>query len=143
MNWGHKILFVYLAFVAGILFIVFKVSGEKDDLVTPDYYAQELKYQQRIDQTKRADALSAELQFVLKENQLQISFPKDFAGKLIKGNVLLYCPSDENRDIRKDFSVTDTSYTLSIPPGYKGAYELHVNWQVDGLDYYSEKKIVF
>jgi hypothetical protein len=59
MNWGYKILFVYLAFVAGILLMVFKSSIQKRDLVTPDYYAKELKYQQRIDAVKKTQALSA------------------------------------------------------------------------------------
>jgi len=39
MNWGYKILFVYIAFVAGILAMVFGSSSQKVDLVTPDYYA--------------------------------------------------------------------------------------------------------
>ena len=49
MNWGYKILFVYIAFIAGILLMVFKSSTQKRDLVTADYYAKELKYQERID----------------------------------------------------------------------------------------------
>ena len=46
MNWGYKILTVYIIFIAGILFLVFKSSNQNQDLVTKDYYEQELKYQQ-------------------------------------------------------------------------------------------------
>ena len=59
MNWGYKILFVYIAFVAGILAMVFGSSSQKVDLVTPDYYAKELKYQDKIDELGRVAALSA------------------------------------------------------------------------------------
>jgi len=41
MNWGLKITLLYVGFVAMILTLVFKASGEKVDLVTKDYYAQE------------------------------------------------------------------------------------------------------
>jgi hypothetical protein len=50
LSWGYKIMFVYIAFVAGMGFLVFKASSQKFDLVTKDYYDQELKYQQVIDQ---------------------------------------------------------------------------------------------
>ena len=59
MNWGYKILLVYAVFIAGILFLVYKASSQKMDLVTPDYYEQELKYQSQINATERANALSA------------------------------------------------------------------------------------
>ena len=49
MNWGYKILLVFAVFVAGILFLVYKSSNQKMDLVTTDYYEKELKYQQKID----------------------------------------------------------------------------------------------
>jgi hypothetical protein len=61
MNWGYKILFVYAIFITGILFMVFKSATQKMDLVTPDYYAKELKYQEKIDESNRVNALSEEL----------------------------------------------------------------------------------
>ena len=56
MNWGYKILLVYLIFILGILFMVFKSSTQKTDLVTTDYYAKELKYQEKIDEMKQVVA---------------------------------------------------------------------------------------
>lgn len=141
MNWGYKILFVYLAFVAATLFLVFKASFQKDDLVTKDYYAQELKYQQKIDQMERTNALSAELQYVFSDGGLVISFPKDFNGKVLAGNIVLYCPSDEKKDIKQDFSIQGNTITVPVPVNYKGAFELHINWQAGGQQYYYEKKI--
>ena len=61
ISWGHKILFAYLAFVAGIMFLVFKASQEDYDLVTANYYEAELKYQDIIDQKENTARLSAPL----------------------------------------------------------------------------------
>ena len=141
MNWGYKILFVYLAFVAGILLMVFKSSVQKRDLVTPDYYAKELKYQQRIDAVKKTQALSAPVKYELINQQMLISFPKEFTGKSITGSILLYCPSDNNKDIEQPFSVSTNAYTMQLPVNKKGLYEVQISWQADGISYYFENKL--
>jgi hypothetical protein len=141
MNWGYKILVVYGIFVAGILFMVFRSSGEKTDLVTTDYYAKELKYQDKIDEMNRVSALSEELRYEIKDNQLMLYFPKDFAGQKITGTAELYCPSDEDKDVKKDFSVQDAAAQMTIKAANKGQHELHISWQVNGVTYYFEKKI--
>ena len=141
MNWGYKILIVYAVFVIGIMFLVFKSSSQKMDLVTTDYYAKELKYQQKIDETNRVNALSAPVTCEIKSNELFILFPKDFSGKKIKGEVILYCPSDEDKDARQNFNILDTSLIVSIPSIKINEYELHLSWQVDGMSYYFERKI--
>ena len=141
MNWGNKILIVYIVFVLGIVFMVFKSSTQKTDLVTTDYYAKELKYQDKIDEMNRVQALSASVGFVIKDNELIIQFPKDFAGKKITGEAVLYCPSDENKDLKINFSVQDEPVKIKIPATNKGLHELHLSWQDGGITYYFEKKI--
>jgi hypothetical protein len=141
MNWGTKILIIYIAFVLGIVFMVFKSSTQNTDLVTTDYYAKELQYQQKIDEVKRTSDLSAQVECSLTDNSLIISFPKDFAGKKLDGEAVLYRPSDEKKDIKKNFSVTDEVLQVTIPAGSKGLYELHLSWKDGGTTYYFEKKI--
>lgn len=141
MNWGTKILIVYIVFVMGIVFMVFKSSTQNTDLVTTDYYAKELKYQEKIDEVKRTNALSAPLEYSVKDNAITILFPKDFAGKQLEGEAVLYCPSDEKKDLKKIFSLKDESLQMQIPAGSVGLYELHVSWQDGGVSYYFEKKI--
>ena len=141
MNWGTKILVVYAVFIGGILFMVFKSSSQKTDLVTTDYYTMELKYQEKIDEMNRVAALSTPVEYIIKENLVTIRFPKDFAGKILIGEAVLYCPSDENKDIKKNFSVQDESLQMTIPPGTNGLFELHLSWRNGAETYYFEKKI--
>lgn len=141
MNWGYKILFVYLAFVAGIVFMVIKSSNQKMDLVTTDYYAKELKYQDKIDEAKRTSSLSKELECTVTNNQLSILFPKDFEGKNISGEVVLYCPSDEGNDITQKFSTQNLMTSVAISAKSSGSYEIQISWIVDGKSYYYQKKI--
>lgn len=141
MNWGYKILFVYGAFVAGILFMVFKSSSQRFDLVTTDYYAKELKYQDKIDEMKRTSALSTPVSCELKDGNLEIVFPKDFSGKQLAGEAVLYCPSDENRDLKKEFNLQDETLRVPVSGMKPGMYELHLSWKEGAVSYYFEKKI--
>ena len=142
MNWGRKILIVYIVFVLGIGFMVYKASTQNTDLVTTDYYAKELKYQEKIDEVKRVSALSAPVEYTIKDNVLTIQFPKEFAGKQLAGEAVLYCPSDEKKDVKKNFTLEDEPLKIEIPAGSKGLYELHLSWKDGATTYYFEKKIV-
>jgi hypothetical protein len=142
MNWGHKILFVYLAFVVGIMLLVFKSSTQKIDLVTPDYYAKELKYQDRIDAEKRTNALSTRVSYQVVNQQMIITFPKEFSSKSINGTVLLYCPSDDKKDVEQTFATSNGSFTMPIPVNNKGSHEVQINWLADGNSYYYKNKLI-
>lgn len=141
MNWGYKILIVYLAFVAGIAVLVIKSSTQKVDLVTEDYYAKELKYQDRIDAVKRTKALSAPVKYEVVNQKIIISFPQEFSAKQINVSVQLYCPSDDRKDIAKDFVTTDGTVSLDVPTVNSGSRELQVTWQADGKSYYYEDRL--
>ena len=111
------------------------------DLVTTDYYAKELKYQQKIDEIDRVNALLAPVTCEIKNNELVIIFPKDFSGKNITGEATLYCPSDEDNDATQKFNIVDAPLIVPIPSIKKNAYELHLTWHSGELNYYFEKKI--
>jgi hypothetical protein len=142
MNWGYKIIVVYVMFVAGMIFLAYKASTQNKDLVTEDYYAKELVYQQKIDQAKRASALAEPVEINIVNHELVISFPKEFAAKKIEGDVAFYCPSDEKKDINQQFALTDGKFTIKLPESTKGLNYVKINWAVDGVTYYLEKKII-
>lgn len=141
MNWGYKILTVYIVFILGIVFMVFKSSTQNTDLVTTDYYAKELIYQDKIDEAARVAALSAPVTCEIKNNELIIVFPRDFKGRQLTGEVVLYCPSDEGKDVKKNFTVQDNAVIVTVPEINKGLHEIHLGWKDGEVTYYLEKKI--
>lgn len=141
LNWGHKILAFYLVFVAGIMLLVFMANNQKVDLVTADYYDEELRYQDRIDESGRAAALSSPVQFSIQQGLLTIAFPKEFQEKKITGEVQLYCPSDEKKDIRQRIEVKGNIVKVTVPEVNKGAHIVKIKWEAGGSSYYFEKNI--
>ena len=141
MNWGKKILFFYLLFVAGIAFLVVKSMSQNEDLVTDDYYKQELKFQDKIDQSERTRQLKDSVKIITSNDNLTIKFPDDFKGHGIKGNIHVYCPNDEKLDKIQNFNIEDDNLNVEVSYPYHGLRTLKIEWEVDALSYYNEQKI--
>ena len=141
MSWGYKIMIVYLVFVAGIVFLVIKASNQKFDLVTPDYYAKELKHQDRIDAIKRTRSLSSTPRHEVVNNTIIITLPVEFKEKELNGEILLYCPSDTNKDIKKNFTTSNGATSIDLPADINGSYDLQVSWNAETKEYYFEQKL--
>lgn len=143
MNWGYKILVVYAIFVIGIMLLVFLSSRQSKDLVTENYYAEELKYQHVIDESSNTASLSSPIEISVKERQVSLSFPEEFSGKNFKGNWLLYYAADIRKDQSGVFQLNGNSAIISVPAGVEGLYTLKLSWNALGKDFYFEKDIRF
>lgn len=130
-------------FVAGILFLVYKTNHEDFDLVTKDYYGEELKYQQVIDQTENSAKLSVPVQVEKIAGQLKIIFPEEMRNKKKIIDFYLYFPADAKKDFRIKFETNEMEFTQPLPAGIAGMYELQLTWQADSLKYFHKQKIFF
>ena len=142
LNWGHKILVVYLIFVGGILFLAIKSSQQKFDLVHQDYYGAELKYQEVINATRHASELGADLGVLVRGSYLHITLPPTFQKSETQGEAHLYCIADEKGDMTKQIKSNNGELVLELLTRMKGNYTLKLTIQNKGVDYYFEKKIM-
>lgn len=143
LSWGHMITAAYVTFAGGIIFLSVKASRQHFDLVTPDYYEQELKYQEVIDQKVSTAALSGPVTIEKSEGTIVIRFPAEFKDQTIKGEVYFYCPSDKKKDVRENFTATSQSYTHAVPAHASGLYDIKLRWEAAGKQYYKEQQIYF
>ncbi len=114
---------------------------QKTDLVRTDYYEEELKYQETIDATENANALTARLKCVVKNDTMYISFPNEMKSAAITSKLWLYCVSDEKKDIKTTAETTNGEIILPLAVTNKGMHDMKVNWTADGKQYYFEEKI--
>lgn len=143
ISWGHKIFFAYTVFAAGILFLAYKASQQKFDLVTENYYDAELKYQNVIDEKSNASLLSEPPKISHTVNTISIQLPKEFANKDVQGEIYLYRPSDQTKDVRKRFSTDQGFYELNLGQDLSGSYEVKFSWEANGKKFYNEQRIFF
>ena len=141
IHWGYKIMIVYLFFVVGMVVLVIKSTMQKFELVQPDYYADELKYQTVIDASQRAKNFQVELNVQKQTGKLNIMLPKEFSNKRVTGKAHLYYAADIQKDIVKKFETNNGTFTIETFSTTKGNYTLKLEVMKEGVSYYYEQKI--
>ncbi|SEW12207.1 FixH family protein [Chitinophaga arvensicola] len=140
MNWGHKIIIVFVVFAAGILTLVTKSMRTKIDMVTPDYYGEELKYQQVIDGKENVNRLSAPVAIAQQSAGVLITLPPELHDKHITGKLTFYRPSDSGRDIALPLQPDPAGQQLINRQLFiKGQYKVKLTWTMNEQPYYQEQ----
>ena len=106
INWGTGLVIGMVLFIGFIMFFVIKMSTDKKydhDLVTEEYYKQELAYQDQIDAQQNSARLAKNIQVEVTAEGIQIMFPPE--KKDIKGEVSLYRPSNKKLDLEIPISL--------------------------------------
>lgn len=135
MNWGVGIAIVYILFVLGMLTLVFKSRSQKIDLVTENYYQQELAYQEEIDAKQRVEDSGCMPVIQKKSNQYQIQIPGS-KGNPIQGSLLAYCPSNKKADRLISLKPTnDGQWLLDLESLSTSQYILKLHWSKGGEIY--------
>ncbi len=141
MNWGWKIALAFILFGVFIGVLVFRSFQENIDLVSEDYYQQELGYQQQIDKIANSKSLNIPLTFAQQAQQLVVQFPDDLTST-VEGEIQLFCPSDMRNDRLVTIALNSDQQQI-IPTGKlaKGYYKVKVDWMSGDAAYFTEESI--
>jgi hypothetical protein len=132
---------IYAAFVFFALFIgtLVVISMRQDiNLVSKDYYQEELKHQEKIDKIKNTETLTEKPQLSFESNAVKVVFP--YFSTIDKGELHVVRPSNDKLD--QTFNVNamqGDSQVFPLKIWEKGLYRVSLTWTMDGKDYYFEK----
>lgn len=139
MNWGNKLLVTFIVFGTGMSYLVYKSVNTRFDLVTKDYYKDELAYQQVIDGTKNANALSGKVVITQNDKNILLQLPEDLKGKTISGNVWFYSAADENKDRKFELKPdADGKQLFERNMFFPIDYKIKIDWKANNEHYYTE-----
>ncbi|MFZ1689292.1 MAG: FixH family protein [Flavobacteriales bacterium] len=143
MNWGKGLVLVLVAFAVLMTFLVVMSIRNPEPLVTDQYYEQELVYQQRINNTERANALSTSVVIQPSARGVRITFPAEARNGSIAGVLTLLRPNDPLADRQVTISADSSGIFDAIVPGLvAGRYNALLEWTANGVAYYTEEKLV-
>lgn len=135
-NWGKGIILTCGVFITGILVMVTISMTKNVDLVTPNYYEKEIKYQEEINRLNNTNNLKDSVKFDISESIINIRFPAATGNSIINGDVNFYRPSDLKKDFKVPLSVDSNFETaIDISSIEKGLWRVKVTWNMDGVDY--------
>lgn len=141
MSWGNKIVIVFMVFAGLMAILVYKAVNTKYELVSADYYKDELRYQDKIDGVNNANKIS-HIIVNQDETQLVLELPKEMKGIKTEGEIWLYCSSDATKDRKIALQVDEDGRQLIAKNKLaKGNYQLKLTYKSGGSNYYSEKNL--
>ncbi|MFC3415515.1 FixH family protein [Algoriphagus hitonicola] len=139
MDWGKGIILTIIGFVIVVMtMVVISVRMDGIELVTDNYYEQEIKYQDRIDEEKLTLALGRDvLVYESDTKSVILDLPVGSKGKLN-----LFRPSERALDQELAVEIKDVGKKeVSIKHLKPGYWRVQLSWTENGENYYQEKKI--
>ena len=145
-NWGTGIVIAFVGFISFIMYFVISMNTDKaldHDLVTEDYYKQELEFQNDIDKEKNAKALAENIHWKKTEDGIFLVFPESLDINSITGKVFLYRPSNKQFDFETDISLSNHNLLIPDKRLLDGRWNIKVDWQYNGKSYLYKKEIIY
>ncbi len=142
MSWGIRIVIVYVGFIAMIAFMIIRTMGEKVELVSTDYYQQELRFQQQIDKSNAVKELGTVPVITADAENIEILFPDTLMQHELTGKIRLYRPSDASKDVELELG-PDANGRQLVPTDelLTGLYDIKLSWTSGGQEFYYERSI--
>lgn len=140
MNWGKWIVVSFVLFAAFIATLVTVCLKEDVSLVSNNYYAEEIAYQDQIERMNNTSRLSEKPDISINDQYLIVEY-KDL-NRIDKGTLHLFCPANARLDQNFNLSATNEEQIFfpvgEIPPGM---YRVRMRWTMNDDEYYTEEVI--
>jgi nitrogen fixation protein FixH len=141
--WPYAIVIGLVSFMGYIVYFVIQAMSLDVDLVSKDYYAQEIAYQDQIDRVRRTQALGdVMVNYNAEAGTILLQLPATYSDKKINGTITLFRPSDDKLDKQLPMALgRDYSQLIEVEDLEKGLWKVRVNFSDGEEAYYSEKTI--
>jgi hypothetical protein len=137
-TWGTGIFLAMLAFMIFILSFVYKsiaMDEYQHELVSEDYYKDELHYQEEIDKMNNSNSLSQNIKLANAKEGILISFPKDIEQSSIIGSIYLQRLSNEKLDFTEEIKLTDHHQLIPDEKLVSGKWIVIIDWKSEQEEY--------
>lgn len=143
--WPAGIVAAFVLFVAGTVALILLSTLGHDDLVAADYYAQELRYQQRIDRQARTQSVAAQVSvhYDAATATLVVTLPPGHAAPRTSGEIHLYRPSAAGEDRRVPLALDALGrQVLGARELAAGLWRVRIAWSAGGQEFFTDQKVV-
>lgn len=146
LTWGHGIVIALGSFMAFILFLIliFPIGKQNADLISHNYYDEELVYQDVIDSKNRANTLVEKPVYQQNVHGILIAFPKERIVDDKTVNFVLFRTDDSTLDLKKEDKL-DVHNNLNIPAKVlvPGSYTLKLKWEENKKSYQIDYDVIW
>jgi nitrogen fixation protein FixH len=141
MNFGVKITVLYISFVVLILTMVFMCFGQDVELVSSDYYAQEIQFQDKINAINNEKKLGESIQHSINKKEIVLTIDSVLLSNDFEGTINFFRPSDSSKDLKLKMKFANNEQVVSCKSLIHGAYKLQLSWTSNKTNYFKEEVI--
>lgn len=138
LTWGHGVIIALGSFIIFILYLIliFPLGKQNAEMISDNYYEEELAYQDVIDAKNHAAKLDVKPVYTQNEAGIKLHFPADRVVVDKEVDFILFRTDDSNLDIHKVERLDGTNSML-IPAKVlvSGSYTLKIKWKEAGVGY--------
>jgi len=137
INWGTGIVISMVLFMIFILYFVYKSLTPEytHELVSEDYYKDELHYQKEIDKLNNAVKLESKISLKNSEKGITIQFPDSLNYQDVKGNISFQRYSNSVLDFSKDIDLTSNKIVIPDSLLVSGKWIIKIDWNYKGEEF--------
>ncbi len=121
-------------------YLAYRSGKENIDLVTEDYYKQELGYESQMDKMRNARLLAQPVQVQVEGRNVAVVFPVREGN--VSGEIQMFRPSDAQYDRRVAVAPDAAGkQQLNLAGLPAGLYRLKIDWKAGEKSFYTEEAI--
>lgn len=145
LHWGHGLAIALGCFIVFILFLifVFPIGKQNADMISNNYYEEELQYQKVIDAKNNAAKLAEQPVYKATAAGIMISFPKEIKVDGDKVNFVLFRTNDSNLDVKKEIDLQHNVFLIPKKVISSGSYTLKIKWTENKIPYQVDYDILW
>jgi nitrogen fixation protein FixH len=143
--WPYAIVLTFLIFLSGTATLIVIACTHQTDLITPNYYEEEIKFQTRLDQLNRTARFNGQITIGYDAGRecIRLSLPPAQCGPGTSGRIQLYRPSTTGLDRIMELQLdADGSQTLDAATLLPGLWKVRVQWTSHDQEFFADKSIV-
>jgi hypothetical protein len=146
MNWGLRIVLAFAIFAVLIFTMVFISMNQDINLVSTDYYKQEIEYEDQIQRERNTNSLEKLPEILIEKStqQVVITFPPQLITQVADGYIHMFRPSDATKDKKYKLALDSSGIQkVSVSSSLRGLWKIKLYWNYGDQQYYMEKILTY
>lgn len=143
--WPVAIIAFFGVFITCVVGFILFATRQHMDLVRPDYYEEEMRFQGQLDRLNRTQPLGSRVavDYNRRQQSIMIALPPEQVTARLTGRIQLYRPSDASLDRNVQLAVNAAGVqqvdAKQLPAGL---WKVRVRWTANGEEYFVDRVIV-
>ena len=138
LNWPTGIVIAIISFMIFILSFVYKsiaIDKYQHELISEDYYGDELHYQEEINKLNNAKTLETDIELTNSKEGITIEFPQNIDQNEIKGTITFLRLSNKKLDFSEEIELTANEQLIPSNKLVPGKWIVRIEWQNGDMEY--------